>query len=638
MRLSLRNRFLIPVVALIILGMGIASAILLAQSRQAVRDLTSRQLAKEAGAAAMAYSGWIADRQRDINNWSRQNAMEKAVDADAGGTAVREMVNEILVKIKADYPFFEWLGLADAGGEIVSASKPERVGELKVDAEDFFKEAFAGRPAISAVRKSRDGANPVFVLAAPVSSYNTIAGVLFGVIDLQALNSQYLDPIKNGASGYAYLYARNGLILGHPDPANILSLDMNQFDFGRQMMASGKGLIVYTFKGVEKIAAYEPVAATGWTAAVSAATGELYAPLDRMAFLSLGVCIAMIGLSIGVILFVVRRVVAPVYRIVANLDDAAAHVAEGSGEVSASSQQLAEGAGRQAAAIEETSSSLEEMASMTRQNAENARQAQGMMAESGRLVEDVDRKMAEMVAAIGEITASSEQTGKIIKTIDEIAFQTNLLALNAAVEAARAGEAGAGFAVVADEVRNLAMRAADAARNTSQLIENTIRSVQNGGDLTRATQKAFVQNLEITRKVGELVQEISAASGEQSQGVDQISAAVSEMDKVVQQVAASAEESAGTAEELSSQSREMNRIVAELQELMSGGRGRKTAAGKRRGEGRPLAPKPARAAGRPIARKASANPGAGPRPAAAGAAAQRPAADWGAADASLEEF
>jgi methyl-accepting chemotaxis protein len=273
-----------------------------------------------------------------------------------------------------------------------------------------------------------------------------------------------------------------------------------------------------------------------------------------------------------------RGVTRPLRNVIQGLNEASDQVASGSSQVATSSQLLAEGSSEQAASIEETSSSLEEMSSMTKQNAENANQANGMMQKASEIVEKVNRHMGEMAGAIDEITRSSEETGKIIKTIDEIAFQTNLLALNAAVEAARAGEAGAGFAVVADEVRNLAMRAAEAAKNTAQLIEDTIKAVQNGNELTKLTQGAFNENMEIAGKVGELVDEIAAASNEQAQGIDQVNTAVAEMDKVVQQVAANAEESASTSEEMSAQADQMKHFVDDLKSLVGGENG---ARGKR---------------------------------------------------------
>jgi methyl-accepting chemotaxis protein len=188
--------------------------------------------------------------------------------------------------------------------------------------------------------------------------------------------------------------------------------------------------------------------------------------------------------------------------------------------------------------------------------------------------------MNDMAEAVNEISKSSEETGEIIKTIDDIAFQTNLLALNAAVEAARAGEAGAGFAVVADEVRNLALRAAEAARNTSDLIENTIKTIKNGSALTKMTQEAFKENLEISGKVAELVGEIAASSREQSEGIEQVNKAVAQMDSVVQHNAANAEESAGTSKEMEVQSGIMKQMVTDLAVFVGG-------QSKKNGEGHP---------------------------------------------------
>ncbi|MCE5280594.1 MAG: methyl-accepting chemotaxis protein [Deltaproteobacteria bacterium] len=276
--------------------------------------------------------------------------------------------------------------------------------------------------------------------------------------------------------------------------------------------------------------------------------------------------VAAAGLGIFLTLIITR----PVNRIVAGMSEGADQVASAASQVSASSQNLAEGASEQASSLEETSSSLEETASMAKQNSDNAGQAKAMMHEVQSVVENANRQMAELIQAISEITRSSEETGKIIKTIDEIAFQTNLLALNAAVEAARAGEAGAGFAVVADEVRNLAMRAAEAAKHTSDLIEKTIKAVQNGSSLTMATQEAFKANAEISGKVAQLVDEIATASEEQAHGINQINTAVTEMDKVTQQTAANAEESASASEELNAQAQQMRGYVAELSAVVGG--------------------------------------------------------------------
>lgn len=284
----------------------------------------------------------------------------------------------------------------------------------------------------------------------------------------------------------------------------------------------------------------------------------------------LGVVLAM-----GVGFLINRSISRILSRVSRAIDEGAHQVASASGEVSDAAQTMAEGASRQAAAIEETSSSLEEMSSMTQRNAENAGHANGLMKESGEVMSMANSSMIKLTASMEDISKAAEETSKIIKTIDEIAFQTNLLALNASVEAARAGEAGAGFAVVANEVRNLATRAAASARDTAGLIEGTVQKVSQGTVILASTNEAFQKVAGSSNQISALIGEIAEASREQATGIEEVNLAIAEMDKVVQQNAANAEESASAAEEMNAQAQQLKEFVDELMVLAGGKKGDK---------------------------------------------------------------
>lgn len=288
-------------------------------------------------------------------------------------------------------------------------------------------------------------------------------------------------------------------------------------------------------------------------------------------FLAVGLLAALIAVSLALML--ARSITRPIKRITEGLLEGTKQVAAASCQVTSSSQEVAGGASRQAASIEETASSLEEMSSMTRQNAANAGEADALMKDANQVFDSASDSMGRLNTSMTEISGASEDTFKIIKTIDEIAFQTNLLALNAAVEAARAGEAGAGFAVVADEVRNLAMRAAEAAKNTSDLIEGTVMKVQAGSKLVTVTNEAFGKVAKSSSKVGKLVEEISAASNEQARGIEQVNMAMADIDKVTQQFAANTEESASVSDEMNAMTDTMKNFVKELATLIEGKKG-----------------------------------------------------------------
>jgi methyl-accepting chemotaxis protein len=299
--------------------------------------------------------------------------------------------------------------------------------------------------------------------------------------------------------------------------------------------------------------------------------------------MSVGVIAAFI-ISIVLGLFLTRGITEPIVRVIGMLTDGAQQVDSAANQLSGSSNSLAEGATENAASLEETSAALEQLSSMTKRNADNAISANSLMGQATEAVMRAEESMTNVITAMDQIATSGNEIGKIIKTIDEIAFQTNLLALNAAVEAARAGEAGAGFAVVADEVRNLAIRSADAAKNTADLIAATISNINSGSEMVNSTSENFHLVSTHSSKVAQLVNEVAEASKEQSQGINQITIAMTQMDKVTQSNAASAEQSASAAGQLSMQAGQLMGAVDEISDLVYGrndGRGIKPVQEKR---------------------------------------------------------
>ncbi len=291
----------------------------------------------------------------------------------------------------------------------------------------------------------------------------------------------------------------------------------------------------------------------------------------RVTFVTMAMAISAVVVGLLLAVMITRGITKALTQIIFGLDEGAKQVNDAAYQVSSSSQQLAEGASEQASSLEETSSALEEMAAMMRTNAASAKEANDLSSQAKDAAEAGDHTMQTLNAAMSAINDSSSQISKIIKVIEEIAFQTNLLALNAAVEAARAGEHGKGFAVVADEVRNLAQRAAQAAGETTTLIEDSVSKAREGTDVASQVGEALTGIVRDVAQVATLIESIAKATNEQSQGIDQVNTAVGQMDQVTQQNASGAEECASAAEELSAQAEQVNGMVVQLRTLIDGG-------------------------------------------------------------------
>lgn len=568
--MSLRQKLLIAGVLCIAIPVLTLSILTYSKARTESTKSAEANALNTSRIIALAVRDVLTGHLRTMQAFSLNPVAVKMAQGDSESlTKANNLLKELNKRLNDIY---EVIFVTDSSGNIVADSTDGGYKNINVSDRSYWKKAMQGTSTIDDMIISKKTQQPVLPIGVPVTDeQGKVVGVLAGALKAESL-IELVTKLKASETSYSFMLDQTATVIAHPDKNLIMKLNAKQTqgleELGNKMTGGQEGLVKYVFKGSEKIAAYAPVGINGWSVGTTQGVSEFMKTATNIRDTTVIVAVVFIVVGIVLIYVLATSITKPVLRISQGLMEGADQVSTAAEEVSGSSQSLAEGASEQAASIEETSSALEELASMTRQNAANADQSASLMNHTIRAVETAHDAMNQIARAMAEIAKASDETQKIIKTIDEIAFQTNLLALNAAVEAARAGEAGAGFAVVADEVRSLAMRAAEAAKNTTVLIEQTGNKVREGVQVVERASQSFVEVKDSTKKVGELISEVSEASKEQAEGIDQINRAISELDKVVQKNAATAEESAAAAEELNAQAFQMRDYVAQLLKMM----------------------------------------------------------------------
>ena len=594
---SIRIKILFPVMSLLVLGMGVSSIISYTRSSTAIKQTLEASLVKTAKSTIANAENWVRDRKLDVGSWGKQEIYQTACKNSFLGKSARKKANIILSGLQKDYGYFENIVLINIEGDVLAAADMKTASKINIKNNPFFKKALKDGLIVSKSFQSKLTGAASFIISTPVKAKGKLVGVFFAIAKINAMSQQFIDPIKPGQTGYAYMVNNSGITIAYPDKSKIMKVNISNFDFGKTILQNRTGIAQYTFENVERLVVYETSKELGWTLAITMSVVELMKPvvtLGKINFMVTAIVVLIAGLLIFI---VVNIIIGRIKVVVEGLRDAAegdgdltkriqvkeqdevgdlAHwfnsfvnkiqdiiteVSENADQVNNSSKELSQVANQMtdgtAQSLEKTHSvaqasgeinqNITSVAAAMEQASSNMNMISSAAEEMTSTINEIARNTANALTATNEAVEhstdassqvkllgnSAHDIGKVVETITDISAQVNLLALNATIEAARAGEAGKGFAVVAKEIKELALQTSAAAGEIKTRV-NDIQGTTNGTIEVMDNMRLTTNNInEIVDSISAAVEEQTVTTKEIANNVSQASLGINEVNENV---------------------------------------------------------------------------------------------------------
>ncbi len=618
---KIRNKFLVPMVILVLVGMGISSFISYQMAKNALEMNKIDRLTQSSSNTARAILDWFSNRKLDASNWAKQDICKTALKNNFLGKAAKKTLSDDFARMQNEYKTYSGFRLANLTGTVVASSNPTIIGALNVKDRRWFQEAVKGSVNMSQVLKSKTDGSQILIIAAPVVDKDRVIGVFYVVISIQNFNSKFIDLIKIGKTGYAFMVNKEGLTIAHPNKNAIMNQRITDLDFGSKMLAAPDGIFYYHSDGVDKVAALGTFEEMGWKIVITTDVDEMYAVVNKLGKLSLILTASMVAIAAIIIFLVANSVAKPINMVVKGLQDAA----EGEGDLTkrlqvgsrdevgelascfntfvekvqtiisdihsnvstlnssaaslsglsenlcAGSEDSSQRSNTVAAAAKEMNANMNSVASSCEQASVNVNvvasatekmnstisEIAGNAGKARKVTEDAVDKTNSASQRMGELGSAAQGISKVTETITAISEQTNLLALNATIEAARAGEAGKGFTVVSNEIKELAKQTAEATLEIRQRID----AIQSS---TSTTVTEMEQINTVINNVNTIVGTIASAVEEQAASTDEIASNVAQAAQGITEVNENVAQSSSVAGEISAEIAEMSQVAGKI--------------------------------------------------------------------------